>query len=322
MKAIVYAQYGSPDVLQLKEMEKPEPKDNQVLVKVCAASINALDYRRFESISFMGRVMEEKALKTVGKILGADIAGRVESVGANAKRFQIGDEVFGISAGNTGAFAEYACAVENELTLKPANVSFESAAAVPVAALTALQALRDKGKIQRGQKVLINGAGGGVGTFAVQIAKSFGAEVTAVCSARNLETARSLGADRVMDYAKEDFAKDGQRYDLILAVNGHRSILEYRRALNPNGIYIGVGGSMAQIMQALILGPLLSLFGSKMIFMGVANVNQQDLAYMGELLESGKVAPVIEKRYPLSEVAAAMRYLAAGHAQGKVVIQI
>jgi NADPH:quinone reductase-like Zn-dependent oxidoreductase len=212
-------------VLQLKEIAKPEPKDNQVLVKVQSASANALDYRRFTKTSTMGRFMEERLLKTVNKVLGADIAGRVEAIGASVKQFQPGDEVFGISTGSAGGFAEYACAAESNLATKPANLSFEAAASVPVAASTALQALRDKGRIQPGQKVLINGASGGVGTFAVQVAKSFGAEVTAVCSTRNLETARSIGADHVIDYTREDFTKNGQRYDLILAVNGYHPIL-------------------------------------------------------------------------------------------------
>ena len=323
MKAIVYTKYGSPDVLQLKEVARPEPKDNQVLVKVHAASVNALDYRRFEKTSTMGRFMEERLLKSINKVLGAGIAGRVESVGASVKQFQPGDEVFGGSARLMGGFAAYACAGENELALKPANLSFEVTATVPVAALTALQALRDKGRIRAGQKVLINGASGGVGTFAVQIAKSFGAQVTAVCSPRNLEMARSIGADHVIDYTKEDLTQNGQRYDLILAVNGDRSILDYRRALSPSGIYVALGGSMAQIFQGMLLGPMLSRIGSKkMGFMGIAKTNQKDLVFMGELLKAGKVVPVIDRCYPLSEVAEAIRYLVKVHARGKVVITV
>jgi len=245
MKAIVYTQYGTPDVLQLREVTKPEPKENQVLVRVQAASVNALDYRRFEKPSTLGRFMQERLLKTNNNVLGADIAGVVEAVGASVTQFQPSDEVFGVSAGSSGGFAEYACAAENNLALKPANLSFEAAAAVPVAAITALQGLRDKGQIQPGQKVLINGASGGVGTFAVQIAKSFGAEVTAVCSARNLDMARSLGADHVIDYAREDFTQDGHGYDLIIAVNGYHSILDYRRALGPRGTYVAIGGSIS-----------------------------------------------------------------------------
>jgi len=321
MKAVVYTQYGSPDVLQFVDVAKPEPKDNQVLVKVYAASINALDYRRFDGLSFMGRLMEERMIKSVGKALGADIAGVVEAVGANVKQFQPGDEVFGITAGSRGGFAEYACSVENSLALKPRNLSFEAAAAVPVAAITALQGLR--GQIQPGQKVLINGAGGGVGTFAVQIAKSFGAEVTAVCSARNLEMARSIGADHISDYTKEDFTKSGQRYDLIFAVNGYHSLSAYQRALSPRGIYICTGGTMPQILQAMLLGSVMSRKNrKKMVFMGIAKTNQKDLLYLKELLQSGKVAPVLEKSYPLSEVSTAMRYITEGHAKGKIVVQI
>src|SRR5438105_382867 len=224
MKAIVYTKYAPPDVRQLREVAKPVPKDNQVLVKVQAASANALDFRRFPSTSMVGRFMDGVLLKAINTVLGVDIAGRVEAVGATVKQFQPGDEVFGVSAGSVGGFAEYACATENTLALKPANLSFEAAAAVPVAALTALQGLRDKGQIQLGQKVLINGASGGVGTFAVQIAKSFGAEVTAVCSTRNLDMARSIGADHVIDYTKENFSRNGRRYDLIVAVNGKHQI--------------------------------------------------------------------------------------------------
>ena len=323
MKAIVYTRYGPPDVLQLKEVERPEPGEDQVLVKVYAASANALDYRRFEKLSIMGCLMEERFIKSVGKVLGADIAGVVEAVGASVKQFQPGDEVFGVTAGSKGGFAEYACAAEDHLALKPSNLSFEAAAAVPVAGLTALQGLRDKGQIQPGQKVLIYGASGGVGTFAVQIAKSFGAEVTAVCSTRNLEMAHSIGADRVIDYTKEDFTKNGQRYDLIFAVNGYHPLSAYQRALNPQGNYVCAGGALSQIFQALLLGSWLSRKkGKKMGFMGIAKTNQKDLALMGELLESGKVSPVIERYYPLSEVAEAIRYLAGGHVIGKVVITV
>ncbi len=321
MKAIVYTKYGPPDVLQLMEVAKPEPKDDQVLVEVHAASVNALDYRRFEKLSTMGHLMEERFIKSVGKALGVDISGVVEAVGANVKQFQPGDEVFGVAAGSRGGFAEYACAAEGHLALKPTNLSFEAAAAVPVAAMTALQGLRDKGQIRPGQKVLINGASGGVGTFALQIAKAFSAEVTAVCSMRNLNMALSIGADHVIDYTKEDFTKNGQRYDLIFAVNGFHPLSAYRRALNPQGIYICAGGAMPQILQAMLLGSLMSRKnGKKMGFMGIAKPNQKDLIYMAELLEAGKVAPVIEKCYPLNEVPAVMRYLAEGHATGKVVL--
>jgi NADPH:quinone reductase-like Zn-dependent oxidoreductase len=293
------------------------------LINVQAASINALDWRRFASQSLFGRLMESLFLKSVDKILGADIAGRVETVGPAVKQFQPGDEVFGVTAGSVGGFAEYACAPENGLALKPANLSFEAAAAVPVAAITALQALRDKGQIQPEQKVLIYGASGGVGTFAVQIAKAFGAEVTAVCSTRNLDMARQIGADHVIDYTKEDFSKNGQRYDLIIAANGYHPILAYRRALNPGGIYVVLGGSIAQILQGILLGQLVSRIGNKkMGFMGIAKVNQKDLLSLQELLEAGKVVPVIDKCYPLSETAEAIRYLVEEHAQGKVVITV
>src|SRR5262249_39477605 len=228
-----------------------------------------------------------------------DMAGRVEAVGANVKQFQPGDDVFGL---RKGAFAEYVCAAEDKLARKPANLSFEAAAAVPVAALTALQALRDKGKIQPGQKVLINAAGGGVGTFAVQIAKAFGAEVTAVCSTRNLDIARSIGADHVIDYTQDDFTKRVERYDLIIAANGYHPILDYRRALKPNGIYVVLGGSMAQIFQGMLLGPLLTRLGNKRMRGFITNANQKDLVFLKELLEAGKLVPVIDRRYPLGEV--------------------
>ncbi|MCI0708577.1 MAG: NAD(P)-dependent alcohol dehydrogenase [Chloroflexi bacterium] len=323
MKAIVYTQYGPPEVLQLQEVEKPVPDDKQVLVKVHSASINALDSRRFESQSLLGRFMDSVLMKTINKILGADVAGRVETVGTDVKRFQPGDEVYGFSAGSVGAFAQYACASENNIVLKPANVSFEAAAAVPVAALTALQSLRDKGQIRSGQKVLIVGASGGVGTFAVQIARSFGAEVTAVCSTRNLQMAHQLGAEHVIDYTTENFSRNGQRYDLIVAVNGYHPLRDYRRALTPGGIYVAVGGSIAQVLQALLLGPLVSrIVRKKMGFMGIAKPTYEDLLFMNELLETGKVVPVIDRCYPLSETAEAFRYLVEEHAQGKVIINV
>jgi NADPH:quinone reductase-like Zn-dependent oxidoreductase len=323
MKAIVYTQYGPPDVLQLMEVAKPEPQEDQVLVKVQAASVNALDYRRFEKMSTLGRFMEERMLKLTNKILGADIAGRVEAVGASVLQFQPGDEVFGVAAGSKGGFAEYACAAGDNLVLKPANLSFEAAAAAPVAALTALQGLRHKGQIQPGQKVLVNGASGGVGTFTVQIAKYFGAEVTAVCSSRHLEMARSIGADHVIDYTKDDFTQDGQRYDWIFAVNGYYPLSAYRRALNPQGVYVCIGGALPQIFQAILLGPVMSRKGDKMMgFMGITKINQKDLIFIGDILGTGKVVPVIDTYYPLIEVAKAIKYLANGHGQGKVVITV
>ena len=320
MKAIVYTKYGPPEALQLQEVEKPTPKESQVLVKVHAASVNAMDWRRFEKISLLGRLMERVLLKSINTVLGADIAGTVEAVGSNVTEFQPGDEVFGVAP---GAFAEYACNGASKFALKPANVSFEAAAAVPVAAYTALQGLRDKGQIQPGQKVLIDGASGGVGTFAVQIAKSFEAEVTAVCSPRNLDMARSIGADHVIDYTQEDFTKNGQLYGLILAVNGHHPILDYRRALSPNGICVVAGGPLSQVFQVMLLGPLVSRIGSKKIgFMGIATTDQKDLVVIRELLEAGKVVPVIDRYYPLSEVPKALRYLVEEHAKGKVVITL
>jgi len=250
-----------------------------------------------------------------------DIAGRIEAVGSNVKQFQPGDEVFGVAKG-LGGFAEYVCTVEDRLALKSANLSFEDAAAVPVAASSALQGLRDKGRIKPGHKVLVDGASGGVGTFAVQIAKSFGAEVTAVCSTRNVDTARSIGADHVIDYTREDFTKSGRRYDLILAANAYHSIFDYRRALSQDGIYVMVGGGEVQILQAMFLGPLLSLMGSKKACICMAKINRMDLVLLKDLLEAGKVVPVIDRRYPLREVAEALRYLEEGHAQGKVTISV
>ena len=320
MKAIVYTKYGPPEALQLKEVEKPTPQEHQILVNVRAASLSAMDYRRFEMLSLLGRLMEKFLIKSVNTVLGVDVVGTVEAVGKNVTEFKPGDEVFGVAP---GAFAEYACNGASKFALKPANVSFEKAAAVPVAAFTALQGLRDKGQIQAGQKVLIDGASGGVGTFAVQIAKSFGAEVTAVCSTRNLDMARSIGADHVIDYTQEDFTKNGQRYDLILAVNGYHPILDYRRALSPRGICVVAGGSMAQIFQAMLLGPLVSRIGSKKIsFMGIAATPKKDLLFIKKLLEARKVVPVIDKCYPLSETAEAIRYLVEEHARGKVVITV
>jgi NADPH:quinone reductase-like Zn-dependent oxidoreductase len=318
MKAIVYTKYGSPEVLQIMDVEKPVPKDNQVLVKVHAASVNAMDYRRFEKASFLDRFMEEVVIKAINKVLGADVAGTVEAVGSTVTEFQPGDAVFGVAP---SAFAEYVCNRADRFALKPANVSFAAAAAVPVAAFTALQGLRDKGQIQSGQKVLIDGASGGVGTFAVQIAKTFETEVTAVCSPRNLDMARSIGADHVIDYTQEDFTKNGQHYDLILAVNGYHPILDYRRALSPQGNCVVVGGSLAQVFQAMLLGSLVSRIGSKKIgFQGIATTSKKGLLIIKELLETGKVVPIIDKYYPLSETVEAIRYLVEEHAKGKVVI--
>jgi NADPH:quinone reductase-like Zn-dependent oxidoreductase len=319
MKAVVLTKYGSPDVLQLSEVEKPTPQDKQVLIKVHAASINAGDWREMRADPFLIR-MGGGLLKPKDPRLGSDVAGRVEAVGENVKQFRPGDEVFGCGA---GAFAEYALAREAYLALKPATRSFEEAAAVPVAALTALQGLRDAGRIRPGQKVLIQGASGGVGTFAVQLAKSFGAEVTAVCSTRNLDMARSIGADHVIDYTQEDFTRNRQQYDLIFAANGYHPLSAYQRALSPQGIYVCAGGTMPQFFQAMLLGSLMSKNGGKkMGSMGIAKVNQEDLVFLGELLEAGKIVPVIDRSYPLNKVAEAIRYIEDRHAQGKVVITV
>ncbi len=322
MKAIVYYNYGSPDVLILEEVEKPTPKEDEVLVKVHAASLNAGDWAMLTGEPFFLRLMGGWGLQkpTKHKILGLDIAGRVEAVGANVKQFQPGDEVFGESG--IGAFVEYRCVTEDKMVLKPAKISFEEAATIPEAALVALQGLRDTGQIQPGQKVLINGASGGIGTFAVQIAKYFEAEVTAVCSTRNLDLARSIGADHVIDYTQEDFTQNEQRYDLILAANGYHPIADYKRALSSEGIYVCTGGSLAQLFQSILLGPFMSMTGSKKMGNSARKSNKEDLVFMGDLLEAGKVAPVIDKRYPLSEVPEALRYIGEGHARGKVVITV
>src|SRR6266700_763786 len=322
MKAIVNTHYGSPDVLQLKEVEKPAPSDHEVLVKVLAASAAAGDWHLLRAQPFLMR-FTYGLLKPKHQILGAAFAGRVETVGRNVTQFQPGDEVFGdVSACGFGAFAEYVSVPEHAVALKPTRLTFEEAATVPVSAVTALQGLRDQGHIQPGQKVLINGASGGVGTFAVQIAKAFGTEVTAVCSTRNVDMVRSIGADHVIDYTQEDFTKNGQRYDLILAVNGYHPISAYQRALNPQGMYVMTGGSTAQLFQAMLLGPWLSRNGSqKMGNLGV-KPNQKDLIFMKELLEAGKVTPVIDRRFPLRDVADAIRYVEEGHAKGKVVITV
>ena len=317
MKAVVYTKYGSPDVLQIKDVEKPAPRENEVLIKIHAASVNAYDWHFLTADIFLIRLMGVGLLKPKYTGLGVDIAGRIEAIGKNVKQFQPGDEVYGMVK---GGFAEYACALENALALKPSNLSFEEAAAVPMAAITALQGLRDVGKIQAGQKVLINGASGGVGTFAVQIAKSFGAEVTAVCSTRNVDQARSLGVDHVIDYTKEDFTQSGQKYDIIFAANGYHPLSAYKHALTPKGIYVMAGGSRVQMFQAVLMGSWMSEKSGRKMGGVTAKRSQKDLVILKELIEAGKVVPVIDKRYPLTEAAEALRYLGAGHARGKVVI--
>ena len=318
MKAAIYSRYGPPDVVQITDVEKPVPKDNEVLIRVRAASVNPLDWHFISGTPYVIRIAAGLRKPKVTR-LGVDVAGQVEAVGRNVTQFKPGDQVFGVCR---GAFAEYVCATEDKLALKPANSSFEAAAAVPVAAISALQGLRDKGRIHPGHKVLVDGASGGVGTFAVQIAKSFGAEVTAVCSTRKVDTARSLGADHVIDYTREDFTQSGQRYDLILGANAHHSIFEYRRALSQHGTYVMVGGGGAQMLQAILLGSLLSLFGSKRMCFVSAKVSQEDLVLLKDLLGAGKLVPIIDRRYPLSGLAEAVRYLEEGHAQGKVVLAV
>jgi NADPH:quinone reductase-like Zn-dependent oxidoreductase len=323
MKAIVYDNYGSPDVLKLEEVEKPAPKDDEVLVDVHAASANPLDWHLMRGEPFLAR-LEGGLLKPKNRRLGADLAGRVEAVGRNVKEFQPGDEVFGeVFENGLGGFAEYVAVREDALALKPANLSFEEAAAVPIAALTALQGLR-QGQIQAGQKVIVNGASGGVGTYAVQIAKSFGAEVTGVCSTRNLELVRSIGADRVIDYTREDFTRNGQPYDLILDAVGNRWLAEHRRALAPNGRCVIIGfTSLPKLFQAMFVGPLISRRGSQQLgLMQTVRTNKSQLLFIKELLEARKVVPVIDRRYPLIETDKAIRYLEEGHARGKVVITL
>jgi len=320
MRAIVYHTYGSPDALKLEEVQKPVPQDDEVLVQIHATSVNAGDCFILRG---KARMMGFGLLKPKYTILGDDIAGVIEVVGRNVTKFQPGDEVFFNTAKyGFGGFAEYISVPEAAVVLKPTNLSFEEAAAVPQAALTALQGLRDKGHIQKGQKVLINGASGGVGTFAVQLAKAFGAEVTAVCSTGNMDRMRSIGADHVIDYTHEDFTLNGQRYDLILAVNGYHTIAAYKRALRPEGVYVMTGGSMAQVFQAMLLGPVMSRTGRQKMGNSAHKPNTQDLLVMKELIEEGLVTPVIDRRYPLGETAEAIRYLEAGHAQGKVVITV
>jgi len=323
MKAIVTTRYGSPDMLEFKDIQTPTPKENEVLIKIQAASVNAGDWHLMRGDPFLIR-LGAGLRKPNTRILGADVAGRVEAVGSKVSQFKPGDEIFGdISRYGFGAFAEYAAVPEDAFVLKPANCTFEQAAAVPAAAITALQALRDYGQIQPGQKVLINGASGGVGTFAVQIAKALGAEVTGVCSTRKVEMVRSIGADHVIDYTQEDFSKNGQQYDLILAVGGNRSIAAYRRALRPTGIYVMVGGSsMTQFFQAMLAGPLFSMIGRQKMGLMLVKPNQNDLAFLATLLADGKIDPVIDKTYPLIGTPDAIRYLEVGRAQGKVVINV
>jgi len=320
MKAIVYHEYGSPDVLKLEEVQKLIPADNQVLIKVYAVSINRSDWESLTGKPLYVRI--GGLFKPGNKILGSDIAGMVEAVGKNVKQFKPGDEVFGLMLNYGGGFAEYACKSEKALALKPAGMTFEQAAAIPQAAFIALQGIREKGKVQPGQKVLINGAGGGTGTFAIQLAQLAGAEVTGVDNTEKLELMQSLGADHVIDYTQEDFTKNGQQYDLILDVIAHRSVFAYQRALAPNGTYFMAGGSVATMFQSLLLGPWIRRTTGRKISILMVQTDAKDLVYMIELIKSGKVKLVIDKRYSLSEAAEALRYLGEGHAKGKVVITV
>ena len=319
MKAIVYEKYGSPeDVLELKDVEKPAPKDNEVLVKIHASSICWADNATITGKPFLVR-LTGGLLKPKHLIPGIDISGQIESVGRNVRRFNPGDEIFGdIGDFGFGAFAEYVCAPEDALALKPVNMSYEEAAAVPQYAVVALQGLRDKGQIQQGQKVLINGASGGVGTFAVQIAKSFGAEVTGVCSSKNFGMVRSIGADYVIDYTKEDFTTTGKKYDLILDIVANRSIFDYARALSPKGSYVAV----AFKASVMFVGPFISMTGSRRLIQLSHKPNFEDLIFIKELIESGKVVTVIDRQYPLSNVSEAVRYFSDGNPAGKIVIKI
>ncbi len=323
MKAIVYREYGSPDVLKLEEVEKPTPKDNEVLVKVHAASINYADWVALTGKPLIGRMMIGGIQKPKHTILGYDVAGKVEAIGKDVRQFQPGDDVFGdISAQGGGGLAEYVAVPEDKLVVKPANVPYEEAAAVPLAGVTALQGVRTKGQLKPGQKVLIVGASGGVGMYALQIAKALGAEVTAVCSAKKLDVVRSIGADYVVDYAKGNFFSSGQLYDLIIGANGNYSLSEYKRVLTPNGTYVCTGGSLSQIFGSMLLGSVATLGSGKNIKNLAAVPSKSDLLFMKELLEARKVVPVIDKRFPLSESAEAYRYFGQGHTTGKVVITV
>lgn len=314
MKAIRFTEYGSPDVLELQEVEKPTPGEGQVLIQVHAAAANPLDWHAMRGAPFLIR-LGGGFFKPKSSLLGADVAGRIEAVGKNATQFKVGDEVYGEI--HEGSFAEYACAKQELLALKPVNVSFEEAAAVPVAGFTALQGLRDKGQIRAGQKVVINGAAGGVGSFAVQIAKAYGTEVTGVCSTRNLEMVRSIGADHVVDYTKQDFTKSGQQYDLIYDAIGNLTVSDMKRALTPEGIGSVAGfTTFSNLIRVVLLG------GKRIGLMGVAQPNQKDLYTLKDMIEAGKIVPLIDRCYPLSETAQAIGYLEQGHARGKVIIVV
>jgi NADPH:quinone reductase-like Zn-dependent oxidoreductase len=321
MKAIVYHRYGPPDVLQFTEIEKPTAGEKRVLIKIRAASVNPYDFHFMRGTPYVVRLMAGLG-KPKSPRLGADVAGQIEAVGTKVTRFQPGDEVFGLAR---GSFAEYACASEAGLALKPPHLTFEQAASAGIAALTALQGLRDKGHIRPGQKVLVNGAAGGVGTFAVQIAKSFGADVSGVCSSRNVEMVRSIGSDQVIDYTQQDFTRSGQRYDLILDAVGNHSLSEYRRVLNPKGVLVMAGGSGGPWNMGLtraLRAFLWSQFSSRKLVGLLAKPNHEDLDTLRSLMESSKVTPVIDRQYTLAEVPEAIRYLEEGHVRGKVIITL
>jgi NADPH:quinone reductase-like Zn-dependent oxidoreductase len=321
MKAIIYTRYGPPDVLQLAEVDLPTPGDDEVLVRVQAVSINAMDWHLMRGQPAFARVLMGGLRRPRHPILGSDIAGRVEAVGRNVTQFQPGDEVFG--GIGQGGFAEYAAARASRLLPKPANVSWEAAAALPVAAVTALQALRDHGQIRPGQRVLINGASGGVGTFAVQLARGFGADVTAVCRTRNVDLVRDLGAERVVDYTREDFTRNGQQYDLIVDIAASRSVADYLRVLSPQGICVATGFStLPHMVRSTLLGAVASRIGSKKFVRFMAKISRPDLALLAELTAAGKVVPVLDRCYPVSKIADAMRYFGEEHARGKVIITL
>lgn len=322
MKAIVCTRYGSPDVLKFQEVETPTPDENEVLVEVRAASVNAGDWHLMRADPFLIRLMFG-LFKPKHRILGSDLAGRVKAVGSRVTRFREGDEVFGeTSSSGFGAFAEYVAVPEHALVRKPEHLAFEEVAAVPVATLTALQGLRDHGRVQPGDKVLISGASGGVGAFAVQLAKAFGAEVTGVCSTNKVDMVHSLGADFVIDYKEEDFTQNGERYDLILGVGGYHSLFAYKRALRPGGRYVMTGGEMKQMFEAMLIGPWLSMFGRKKLGNFIVKANREDLNTIREMLETRTLSPAIDRCYSLRKVPEAIRYLEAGRAAGKVVIRI
>lgn len=320
MKAIVQNIYGSPDILKLEEIQKPTPTDNQLSIKVHAVSVNRSDWEGLTGKPLYARI--GGLFKPRDKVLGSDIAGIVESVGKDVKLFKPGDEVYGLLLNYGGGFAEYVCKSEKAMALKPVGMTFEEAAAIPQAAFIALQGIREKGQIQPGQRVLINGAGGGTGAFAIQLAKMAGADVTGVDNTEKLDFMRSLGADHVIDHTRDDFTKNGQQYDLILDVIANRSIFAYQRALKPNGSCFIAGGSVATMLQSFLLGPLFKRITGKRSEVLIVQSDSRDLVYMTELIESGKVKLVIDKRYPFSETAEALRYLGEGHAKGKVVITV